>query len=160
MATQYKALFDRSTRGRRLPVVTVQIERGRIRFFAQVLGISDPVHNDVEIARARGFPDLVAPPSFFTVIDAMAGEELRHLGKAGVRETIGCDFRYLLHGDETYDYHDPIFAGDEVSVTTRIADFYDKKGGALEFAVIESTVEHAERGLLLTARRTLLHRFG
>jgi hypothetical protein len=160
MATIYQGLFDRTTVGRKLPTVTVQVERGRIRFFAQVLGLEDPVHSQLQAAHDRGFPDIVAPLSFFTVIDAMAADELRQAGEQSAADLIGCDFRYLLHGDESYDYRGPIFAGDAVQLSTRIADFYDKKGGAMEFAVIESAVEHAERGVLLIARRTLLHRLG
>lgn len=159
-AATHRGLFDRSTKGHTVAPVVVPVERGRIRFFAQVLGIADPVHTDVAAARERGWPDLVAPPSFYMVIEAAANDELRRTGRPSTLDWIGCDYRYLLHGDETYEYAGPIFAGDEVSLTTTVVDFYDKKGGAMEFVTLRSTVEHAERGVLVRATRNLLHRLG
>ena len=158
-ATQH-GLFDRRTKGLTVALVTVRIERGRIQFFAQVLGIDDPVHIDVSAARAKGFPDLVAPPSFFMVIEAAANDELKRTGQPSTLDRIGCDFRYLLHADESYDYLGPVFAGDEVSLTTTVVDFYDRKGGAMEFVTLRSTVAHADRGVLVRATRNLLHRLG
>lgn len=155
-----QGLFDRTSKGFRVGPVPVRVERGRIRFLAQVLGLADPIHADVEIARAQGFPDLVAPPSFFTVIEAEANEELRRTGRASVPDRIRCDYRYLLHGEERYDYSGRVFAGEDVTLTTTVLDFYDKKGGSMEFVTLESFVEHRDRGVLVRAVRTLLHRLG
>ena len=154
----YKGLFNRQAKGSTLPPVKVTIERGRIQFFARVIGEEDPIHNDVEAARAKGYPDIVAPASFFTVVDAMVGEELARRGREPLASVIGCDFRFLLHGDDTYQYSGDIFAGDEITAETLVVDFYDKKGGAMEFVTLKSTLSHAERGVVLTATRTLLHR--
>ncbi|WP_174286966.1 MaoC family dehydratase N-terminal domain-containing protein [Sphingomonas bacterium] len=160
VAATNRGLFDRSTKGLTVAPVFVPIERGRIQFFAQVLGITDPVHIDVNAARANGYPDLVAPPSFYMVIEAAANDELKRTGQPSTFDRIGCDYRYLLHGDESYEYIGPIFAGDEVSLTTTVVDFYDKKGGAMEFVTLRSSIEHADRGVLVRATRNLLHRLG
>lgn len=153
-----RGIFDRSTRGRSVEQVPVLVERGRIRFFAQVLGETDPIHFDLDAARAAGHPDLVATPSFFMVVEALANEDLQRRGISDVASLVKCDFRYLLHGDERYFYHAPIYAGEQVAFTSTIVDFYDKKGGAMEFVTVASTISHATRGVLVTARRTLLHR--
>ena len=157
-AVNPKGIFDRATKGRRLEPVSVPVERGRVQFFAQVIGATDPVHADVAAARAQGHPDVVAPPSFFTAIDAAVNEERRRLGEPSIAALVNCDFRYLLHGDETYEYLGPIFAGDEVALTTTIVDFYDKKGGEMEFVTFVSELRHAERGVLIRTTRNLLHR--
>ena len=157
-AINSKGIFDRSTKGRSLGPITIQVERGKIQFFSQVLGETNPIHSDVGRARDAGFPDVVAPPSFFTVIDAAANEERNRLGQVSAPALVKCDFRRLLHGDETYEYLGLIFAGDEVTLTTTIADFYDKKGGEMEFVTFVSVLEHATRGVLVRATRTLLHR--
>ena len=153
-----RGLFDRSTKGRRLPSVTVGVERGRMQFFAKILGETNPVYFDVAAARNAGYPDIIAPPSFFMVLEAAANELLKALGQFNSLQLIKCDYRYLLHGDEKYDYHGLIHAGDELAFGTRVVDFYDKKGGALEFATLESEVSHAERGLIVRSVRNLLHR--
>ncbi len=136
----------------------MQIERGRIRFFAKVLGESEGIYFDVEAARAAGHPDLVATPSFFVVAEAIANEERQRRGHNSTLEIVSADLRYLLHGDERYFYVAPLYAGEEVEHSTKILDFYDKKGGAMEFVTFESTLTHAKRGVLVRARRTLLHR--
>lgn len=158
--TKPQGLFDRNAKGRSLDPVNVQVERGRIRFFAQSLGETDPIHFDIGAAKAAGYPDIVATPSFFMAIEAMADEERSRLGQPSLLQVLRCDFRRLLHGDENYTYRGLVFAGDELRFDTKIVDFYEKKGGLMEFVQIESTVAHPERGTLITAHRTLLHRLG
>lgn len=153
-----RGIFNRETKGVALEPVPVLIERGRIRFFAQVLGETDPIHFDVDAARAAGHPDIVASPSFFVVVEASATEERKRRGLPIVLDAVKCDFRYLLHGDERYFYTAPIYAGEEVQFSTKIVDFYDKKGGAMEFVTFESSIVHPKRGLLARSQRTLLHR--
>lgn len=157
-AVNPRGLFDRSTLGQPFPAVSVTIERGRILFFCEVLGERDPLHVDLAAARAAGYPDLVAPPSFFMAIEADAVTAMKQAGRPTPMEQIGCDFRYLLHGDEAYVYHGQVYGGDTLSVRMRVTDFYDKKEGAMEFATLAVDVEHAERGVVITATRTLLHR--
>lgn len=155
-----RGLFRRDTAGRTTTPTTIEIERGRIRFFADVLGERNPLHSDIEAARAAGHPDLLAPPSFFMVIEAEADRVRAARGEPSVLEMIGSDFRFLLHGSERYEYRGPVYAGDTVSHHTEVVDFYDKKGGAMEFVTLRSLVSHPERGVVISATRTLLHRFG
>jgi len=75
--------------------------------------------------------------------------------KFSVAALIKCDFQRLLHGDEKYEFSGLIFAGDQVTLTTTIVDFYDKKGGALEFVTLASVLEHVTRGVLVRATRNL-----
>lgn len=153
-----RGLFDRSRAGTSTPPVTVAVERDRIRFLSQVLGVKDAVHHDVAAARTAGYPDLLAPPSFAMVVEAMADAERARRGQPNLLELLRCDFRRLLHGGETYTYHGQIFAGDEVEFVTEVRAFHDKKGGALEIAEVGLRIAHAERGLLVAADRTLIHR--
>lgn len=153
-------IFDRTTAGRVMEAVSVSIERDRIRFFAQVLGVTDPVHLDVSAARAAGFPDLVATPSFLMVVEALAEEARARAHLQSWYAFVNCDMRYLLHGGESYSYQQPIFAGDELRFETHVIDFQDKKGGALELCRMMLRVVHPERGMLVEGRRTLIHRLG
>jgi acyl dehydratase len=153
-------IFDRSRAGFVTPPMMVLVERDRIRFFSKILGIIDPVHHDVSAARAQGYPDLLAPPSFLMVIEALAEEERDRRGELSIFSVLRCDFRYLLHGNETYSYSGDVFAGDELTFVSEVVGFVDKKGGALEIAQIVNTVSHATRGDLIRADRTLIHRLG
>lgn len=155
-----KGLFRRDRQGCSTLAVQVPIERGKIQFFSQTLGEVSSVHLDVGAARAAGYPDILAPATFFMVVEALANDQLRRTGHETTFEFFGCDFRYLLHGSESYEYVNPIFAGEEVSFAMTAVDFYEKKNGLLEFITLEGRIESAERGLLIRATRTLLHRFG
>ena len=152
--------FDRRSSGTSLARVQVEIDRSQIRFFASVLELKNPIHHQVDAARERGYRDLVAPPSFFMAVEALAEAKRREAGRPTLLEAIRADFRYLLHGSERYTYFAPLCAGDRVEFATTIGDFSDKKGGALEFVTVRSEVSHAEYGSLIVAERALLHRFG
>ena len=50
--------------GTQYPPFTVAVERRWIRTFARAIGDDDPVAHDVAAARAAGYSDLAAPPTF------------------------------------------------------------------------------------------------
>lgn len=158
MLTRPRGLFDRATVGLVTEPVEVRVEAGRISFFAETLGENDPVHHDRKAARAAGFPEIPAPPTFAMVIDLEAGRIARRLGRQSVFDRIGCDYTRLLHGEERYDYSGTILAGDRVTIETEVIGFEDKKGGALEIAHLRATIRHPERGVLVTISRALVHR--
>ena len=155
-----RSLFRRETKGLSTEPVAVRLERGRVQFFARQQGETNPIFTHLSVARAEGHPDVVAPPSFATVVETLANEERCRQGRQSLTAVIGCDFRYLLHGEQHYAYAGLMYAGDELSVSTEVLDFYDKRGGILEFAVLGSTILHAARGVIVRARRTLVHRLG
>ena len=64
---------------------------------------------------------------------------------AAIRELLGMDYRTLLHGEQGFTYHRMAHAGDTLKFQQRIADIYDRKGGALEFVVRETRVSN-QRG--------------
>src|SRR3546814_18727258 len=75
-----------------------------MQFFAHLLGETDPIFNDPMAARAQGYPDIVAPPSFPAVIETLANDEQRRRGVLPLTEDIGCDFHHLLHGEQHFTY--------------------------------------------------------
>jgi len=158
IAPNIRGLFDRTTMGLRTEPVEFEVEAGRISFLAETLGENNPLHHDREAAQAAGYPDVVATPTFVMVVDLETGRALERRGEKSIMSRIGCDFRYLLHGQERYDYKGMIFAGDKLSIVTEVVGFEDKKGGALEFAYLRSEIAHPQRGVVATITRTLVHR--
>ena len=158
IATNPRGLFNRATKGLKTEPAEFQVEAGRISFLAETLGETDPIHHDRNAARAAGHLDIVAPPTFVMVLDLETGRALERRGEPSIMSRIGCDYRRLLHGEERYDYHGLIFAGDRLTITTEVLDFEDKKGGALELAHMRSEIRHADRGLVATITRSLVHR--
>ncbi len=122
-------MIDTKWIGHALPASVLPIERRRLQFFAKAVGATDPVYSDVEAARAAGYPDLPAPPTFLFAAELDSGVSMALL------ETLGIPIAKLLHGEQGFTYHRPVCAGDTVTVRTSITDVYAKKNGALEFVV-------------------------
>jgi acyl dehydratase len=121
---------------RRLPLdpITVQVERGRLRFFASATGQTDPVYTDLDAAMQAGHPDLPVPPTFFFSLELEAPDPFGYLAALDV------DLRRVLHGEQSFTYHRPAHAGDTLTLQPRIVDIYSKKGGALEFLVKQTDI--------------------
>ncbi|GGK13523.1 UPF0336 protein [Pilimelia terevasa] len=90
------------------PAPPYQVGREKIREFATAIGAADPVHHDVDAARALGHLDLVAPPTFAIVI---SGASLHQV--YGDPE-LALDFSRVVHGDQRFVHTRPIHAGDEI----------------------------------------------
>ncbi|MGX9351402.1 FAS1-like dehydratase domain-containing protein [Shimia sp. W99] len=153
-------LFNRDTAGQTTPSASVTLERGAMTFFAETIGETNPIHFNLESARAAGHPDIMATATYAVVVGTMAGKDLTRRGEPDMLALIGADMRYLLHGTEQYSYHGPMFAGDTVDVETEVTGFADAKGGKLEIATLTQRITHPTRGLLVEARRDLIHRLG
>ena len=113
---------------------TALIERGRLRFFAEAIGETDPVYTDLDAARAAGHPDLPVPPTFLFGLKLDAPDPFAWMTDLGI------DMRFVLHGSQRFDYRSLAFAGEEVAFRPRISDLYDKRSGALEFLTVETAV--------------------
>ena len=50
------------------PTEPYAVGREAIREFAAAVGASSPLHHDVAAARAAGYPDVVAPPTYAVVL--------------------------------------------------------------------------------------------
>lgn len=107
----------------------VELERGRLRAFAAATGSTDPVYVDLDVAAAAGHRDLPVPPTFFFSMDLEAADPF------GYVDDLEIDLRNVLHGEQTFDYHQMVYAGDTIRLTQHIVDTFSKKGGALDFLV-------------------------
>lgn len=125
-----------ATRAKELsfPPVTVDVERGRLRFFSKAIGETDPVYLDAEAAKAAGHRDLPVPPTFFFSLGLEAPDPFGYL------DALDIDLRRVLHGEQSFTYHALAYAGDRLTLQERIVDVYTKRGGALEFVVKQTEV--------------------
>jgi acyl dehydratase len=125
-------MIDKKWIGHVIGRSVLPIERGRLRFFAKAIGEANPVYTDEAAARDAGYADLPAPPTFLFAAELDSGAMF------GLLDRLGVPHEKVLHGEESFEYLGPVVAGDTVTVSSRIKDIYDKKGGALEFIEIES----------------------
>jgi acyl dehydratase len=142
-------MIDKKWIGHELPVSVLPIERTRLRFFAKATGETDPVYTDEAAARAAGYPDLPAPPTFLFAAELDSGASERMV------QDLGIPLAKLLHGEQGFTYHKPVCVGDTVTVRSRIEDIYDKRDGALEFVVKTSRATN-QRDELVAEMRTVI----
>jgi acyl dehydratase len=127
-------MIDKKHIGYAPPPILWDVEKGRIAFFAKVIGLTDPIHTDEAAARAAGYRGIVAPPTFIFGAPGDSGETMKLI------ETLEIDLGKVLHGEQRFDYHAPVCAGDTLRFQSKVSDIYDKKGGALEFVVNDTKV--------------------
>jgi acyl dehydratase len=139
-------MMDRRHIGHQLPPFQVEVEKGRLRFFAKATGQTDPVYIDESAARDAGHPGLPVPPTFLFCL------EMEAPNPAAIRELLGMDYRSLLHGEQGFSYHAMAYAGDTLTFRQRIEDIYDKKNGALEFVVRKTRVSNQRDELVAELR--------
>ena len=142
-------MIDKKFIGHQLPPSMLMVDRTRLQFFAKAIGETDPVYNDLTAARAAGYPDLPAPPTFLFAAELDSGANMQLLADLDI------PLSKLLHGEQSFRYHQPVCAGDTVTVQSSISDIYDKKGGKLEFVVKNSRVTN-QRGELVAELGTVL----
>lgn len=139
-------MIDRRHIGHELPPFTVEVEKGRLRFFAKATGQTDPIYTDEAAARAAGHPGLPVPPTFLFCL------EMESPNPSAIRDLLGIDYRRILHGEQGFSYQGMAYAGDTLTFEQRIEDIYDKKNGALEFVVRKTSVTN-QRGEPVAALR-------
>ena len=138
--------------GTERPGGSLLVTRSRLRLFAKATGQADPIFTDLEAAKRAGHPDLPVPPTFFYGVDLEAPDPFAHLDDAGV------DLRSVLHGEQEFTYHRVAHAGEELHTSSKVVDYYEKKGGSLQFLVTDTPVVDDAQCLVVTMRTTLVVR--
>ena len=108
--------------GKEWPATTYQVGREKIREYAAVLGIENPVHFDREAARAAGFRDVVAPPMFAVVYSSPA------VGPAMFDPDVGMNFAAMVHGGQEFEWSEPACSGDEITTVAKCLEIFEKDG--------------------------------
>ncbi|MEV5850171.1 MaoC family dehydratase N-terminal domain-containing protein [Streptomyces sp. NPDC051985] len=107
--------LDQSFVGRTYPPTEpYEVGREKIREFAEAVGDANPVYTDPEAAKALGYSDVIAPPTFvFSITFRAAGQVVED-------PQLGLDYSRVVHGDQKFAYKRPVRAGDRLSVTSTI----------------------------------------
>lgn len=113
------------------PTEPYLVGREKVREFARAVFADAPHHVDPEAARRLGYPDVVAPPTFATVLQNQTFAQLIAEPDAGVV------LARTIHGEQKFAYSRPIVAGDELTATLRVTAV--RKVG--EASMVTSTTE-------------------
>ncbi len=128
-----------------------EVGRAKIREFAEAIGDDNPMYRDVAAAQAAGHPDVLAPPTFPTIM----------FGRYAIKDVVddpnlGVDYDRLVHGDMNFDYARPVYAGDRITVTTHIAAIDVRMGN--DFLTLRSVIDTEDGEHIVTALSQLVIR--
>jgi len=135
-------MADKAMIGREAEGATICIDAESVKDFARGIGETNPLYFDEEAARAAGYDNVVAPPTY--PIAFMA-------------ESMNADLFFELN---QFEYFRPVVAGEKLALKGRIADIWEKQGrsGILDFVVMEATAHDEGGDPVYTSRITLISR--
>jgi acyl dehydratase len=138
--------------GRLIPPHSAHVEAERLRLFARATGETRAEYLDDAAARASGHRALPAPPTFVLCLDLAVPDPFIWMTNMGV------NIAQVLHGGERFRYFAPVFAGDRLTFSSRIADILQKKSSKKAFVVKETNVTNQHDVKVAEMRATIVVR--
>ncbi|MFD0848982.1 MaoC family dehydratase N-terminal domain-containing protein [Sphingosinicella xenopeptidilytica] len=124
----------------------IRVELGQLKLFAKAIGETNPIYFEAAAAEAAGLPAPLAPPTFSYSLALLAFDS------ESLSECLGIDRARLLHGEQTFEYFEPVYAQDVLLLRRNVVDRYEKKGGKLSFVVIDTEATNQRNELCVRSR--------
>ena len=121
------------------PTAPYLVGREKVREFARAVFADAPQHSDPEAARALGYDDVVAPPTFAMVVQDLTLQQLLGDPESGI------ELSRLVHAEQRFRYTRPIVAGDELTATLSVTGLRSMGGNAMitsEAEIVDATGAH------------------
>jgi acyl dehydratase len=122
--------------GKTFPPVVYAVGREKVREYARAVGETNPLHLDVDAARAAGHRDVVAPPMLATVYSSPA------VTPVFFDPEVGIDFARMVHGAQEFAWGPLVVAGDEITTEVEVTDISER--GGMGFYVFESRSDNQD----------------
>ena len=146
----------------------VVVERSAVSNFATAVCDDSPVYRDPRAAKEAGLAAIPAPPTFPFVMNTWG--QFPEIQPADVPtgnamgEVLGplmAKGGLILHGEQEFIYHRPVYVGDVLSGEGTVVDAYSKesKGKTMTFIVTETVWKDDRTGEpVVTTRFNVIHR--
>ena len=149
-------MFDKSKVGQSFPSFTIEVERSKIRELALAVGDDNPIYQSREAAQAAGYDDVplfpTSPTTFTFWGNAKLGNQL---------VSMGVNVMHILHGEEEYEYLNPIHPGDTLTGVMTLVDGKTRSGGggsSMDILTIEVRYTNQHGQPVLNARQVIIVR--
>ena len=137
--------------GRTFPATEpYEVSRVKIAEFAEAIGDRNPLYTDVGAARAAGYPDVIAPPTFPIVITMAASRAA--VADPGLR----LNYAMVVHGEQRFSYARPLHAGDVVVAQSTISGI--REVGSMTMVTTQTEIKTVAGELVCTGYSTLVER--
>lgn len=127
-----------------------EVGREKIREFAMAIGDPNPLYTDENAAKVAGYPDIIAPPTFLTVIGFKFGPAIV------LDPELGLDYTRVVHGEQEFELTRPIVPGDRLIGVPKIAGIVAK--GKNEYLTYEAAITTESGEHVGVARSTIVSR--
>lgn len=125
------------------------VGREQIRQYANSIKAHDPASTDPEVAVGMGYPGLVAPLTFVSIIAVMTQ---RHFFQ---HVDVGFETMQIVQVDQKFTFHRPIVEGDSVFATMYIDSVVERFGA--DIVTSRNVLTDEKTGeVVLTAYTTLM----
>ena len=128
--------YNRELYGVEHPAGPFEITGELIQTFNRSIGETNPVFTDGAAARAAGYADVLAPPTFCTLL-------VRNVELPDIDLKFG---RTRFHTGQRVQARAPIVAGDRLTASSHLKEVYPKTGrsGTMVFEVWETTFRNQD----------------
>ncbi len=143
--------LDQSFIGRQYPPTpTYEVGREKIREFADAIKDDSPLYRDAEAAKAAGYPDVIAPPTFATILSLRAQTQIVD------DPQLGLDYSRVVHGQQEFTQHRPIRAGDQLVTVAHVDNITTRAGN--DFLTVRVEISTVDGEPVCTASSQLVAR--
>lgn len=147
-------MIDPAIKGQELGSVSFPIDRSKLAELAHAFHDDDPAWYEQSSAEAAGFAAIPVPPTVSTLVD--------HWWPGGALSTataIGADLARVLHGEASWEFHEPVAVGDELTATSCVRDVVSrdgKRGGTMTMVMVQTRFTRADGTLVMVRDDTLI----
>jgi acyl dehydratase len=134
--------------------------RAAFRYFARAVGDDAPLSTDLAAARAAGYRDVVAPPTFICETNQYVDGRADNDGYVGHSWDLPVEGARMIRGGHEYELFEPVHPDVVLTVTWRIDDIEEKTSSSgRSLLVVTSTAEYRDQHdtLLARNRETLIY---
>lgn len=148
-------MVNTSKSGVTLPSFSLCVERVKIKELVEAIGDDNPIYVDPDAARAAGYLDTPCPPTFITLAcQEFTGFFLRVLAELEI------PLVQAVHGEEEYEYVQPMYPGDRLTVAPVIESVVEKqsRSGGLGLVTLRTVVTNQRGEEVLRTRSLIIER--
>jgi acyl dehydratase len=127
-----------------------EVGREKIRDFATAIGDFNPIYHDEAAAKAEGYDDIIAPPTFLTTLGFKFGPQV-----VGDPE-LGLNYAMVVHGEQEFEILRPVTPGDVLVGTPKITSIAAR--GKNEFMTYEAAIDTTSGEKVAIARSIIVSR--
>ena len=148
-------MVDQSAVGHRFTPVTAHVEPGRLRYFLDTLGETNPVYRDAAAAKAAGYAATPMPPTYLFCLEMLDNEKPFEFLTA-----LDIDLGRCCTASRASPITRRWWSATPLTFSPRVTSVTDKKGGAMTLIVVETAVTNQDGVHVADTARTIVVRNG